>query len=210
MRSIRPGTPLRRHDVDTRGRPEVDDDARGVVQVVSREAVDDAVGAHLLRIVHQQRHSRAYTGLDDHVGNVRPVPPQHRPDLAQHRRDRRQRRDTRDGLHVGTEETAERQRELVRRHRRVRPHPALPRQPRVVTAAGEHAQHDVGVADVDGEQHQTETVSRVSAVSVRGEISPEPAGLSAGSVPTWTGRLSASTNTTFGAYSATSAGSRMP
>ena len=162
------------------------------------KTVDDPVGADLLRIVDEQRNPRTDTGFDHHVGYPIPVPGEHHPQLSQHRRDRRQRNDTGDLLHVITQQSPERESEFVRGHPRIGTNPPIPQQFCVRTAAGEQAQNDVGIPDIDSQEHHyTIDASRVD--SIRGVIRPDPSGACAGSLPSSTWRFSASTNTTRGA-----------
>ena len=122
-------------------------------QLDGGQRVDDAVGADLLGVVGEHRHAGLHARLDHDRGHVAVVAPAHVAHLLQHRRHRRADRDAVDlgaaGHRVLVEQTLQDHGDLVGRPGRLRPDPPVLDE----VVALEQAEHGVGVADVDGEQH---------------------------------------------------------
>jgi hypothetical protein len=148
---------LRGDDVDVGRRPEVDDHAGRAEQPVRGEGVHDSVGAHLARVVHQQRHAGAHAGPDHDARQPRPAVEQ-QPQLAQQARHGGQRRDRADLGRERAQQAADRDLQLVGGHVPVGAHPPVPdqrraRQVRAGIGRGVDPERDLGVADVDAEEH---------------------------------------------------------
>jgi hypothetical protein len=132
-------------------RAEVDDDARGAVQVHGGQRVDDPVGADLLRVVHQHRHPGLDPRLDDEGRDVAVVAADHVAHLVQHGRDGGT---DRDPVHAGLPDQRVVGHQALEEHGVLVGGPArIGRDPPVLDDLGalEQAKYRMGIADVDGQ-----------------------------------------------------------
>ena len=91
-------SPRARDRVEGGRRTEVDDDRRAAVQLDGRDRVDDAVGADLLGVVHEDRHARLDARLDEDRRDVAVVAAGHLAQLVQDGGDGRADRDALDAV----------------------------------------------------------------------------------------------------------------
>ena len=143
--------PLRRNRIQRRRRPEVDHDQRPAEPLAEflerRDGVDDAIGADLGRVVVQDRHHRVDAGLHDHRRHAE-IALHHRADRPGQRRHDRAEDDAADPDALDPavrEQSVDQQAELVGRALAQRLQPPTLDERRAV----EHAEDDVGIADVD-------------------------------------------------------------
>ena len=144
--------PLRRDDVEVRGRPEVDGDARRAVAVARGDRVHDPVGADLVRVVVSNRDPGLRAGADDEDLRLRPALREEL-ELAHERRHRRGEADAVDRVEV--EHLPEQRAELVAGAAGVGGEPPLLGQPVAVVEAEDRLR----VAHVDGQEHGAEPTS---------------------------------------------------
>ena len=119
--------------------------------VKRRQAVHDAIGAHLFGVVDQKRDAGAHAGLDQHVRDRRPVLLEHDPDLVQHRGHGGQPGGPGQPFGVLADQTVDGQREFVGGDLGFGADPPLLHNFCVIPRTGEQAHDGVGVADVDCE-----------------------------------------------------------
>src|SRR5437763_4591799 len=146
------------HDVEVGRGAEVDDDRRPAEDVMRGERVDDPVGTNLARVVVEDRDAGLDPRLDDDGGNVCVVTVEDAPQFMQHSRNGRARSDTRRCWLV-LQEPAEQQRDLVGGCASVGLD--APRLDKLLPL--EAADHRVGVADIDGQQHPSTPFIRASS-----------------------------------------------
>lgn len=157
--------PARGDRVEGGRRAEVDDDGGPPVELDRRHRVDDAVGADLLGVVHEDRDAGLDAGFHEDGGHVSVVAPG---DLAQLVQDRGDGGADRDAVDAVAEFVAE---------QRVHAHQALEEHGQFVGGAAgvggdapvlddllpvEQAEDGVRVAYVDGEQHGDYSAARRS------------------------------------------------
>ena len=120
------------------------------------QAVDDPVGADLLRIVDEQRECPVRTpGSIEHVRHRGPVLLEHHADLVQHRRHRRQTGGAGQPLGVVADQPVDGQGQFVGGDLGLGPDPPVLHHLRVITGPGYQPDDGMGVANVDGKQHGT-------------------------------------------------------
>ena len=145
---------LARDHVERRRGPEIHHDARAAVLLERSHAVDDAVGAHLRRIVVVHRHAGLDAGFDEQRARVE-VALAH---LAQGGVQRRHHRRNHDALHradlepVHGKQVAEEDAVLVHHLRLDGGNPPVREQAASARFGGlglENAQHRIGIAYVD-------------------------------------------------------------
>ena len=139
--------------VEVRRGPEVDDHGRPAEQVDGGERIHDPVAADLLGVVHPHRHAGLHPGLHDHRRDVAVVAAEHLPHLVQDGRHRRAQRDSGDVrvLELGAlrEQALQDDRQLI--GGAVGDGGDAPVLDHLL--AVEDAEHGVGVAHIDRQQH---------------------------------------------------------
>ncbi|CNM58683.1 Uncharacterised protein [Mycobacterium tuberculosis] len=174
---------LGRYNINTDRGSKVNDDGGLPEPVIGGQTVHDAVCAHFLRVVDEQRDPGAYSGLDQHVRHRRPVLVEHYPHLVQHGRDRGQGGGTGEPLGILADQPVDRQCQFVGGDFGFGAYPPLLHDLCVLFHSGQQAHNGVGVADVNRQQHGYPTPSRGSSSS------PAFSGTNAGSWPMSIGLL---------------------
>ena len=131
------------------------------------KTVHDAIGANLFRIVDQKRYSGSDAGLDQHVWQARPVLIEHAAHLVQHRWDRRQTGHPGEAFGVLPNQSLNGESQFVRRHFRFGSHTPVVQNFRVLTRTRDQPHNGMGVAHVNGQQHDYRTISERNISSSR-------------------------------------------